>query len=473
MIKGRFLIAVFLIILPIFVYAQAPDTLWTRHYGGPVTDVARQIKETPEGNFIIVGYRVLPDPDGPRLYLLKTDENGDSIWTHTYINTSYEEGRSVVSLVDGGYLITGYSSGQYAVLKVDSMGNVLWHYDLGGGQGRSIEETSDGGFIIAGFKNIANFMDDIFIAKINNVGELIWSRNYGGVSDERAWDVKETLDGGFIIIGWTESFGAGNSDIYVLKTDSGGDTLWTRTYGYSSDDEGRSIIVKENGGYILAGKLSIPPSTGKIAALNIDASGDTIWTKTYYTAAMVANSICRTSDGAYALTGIGIYLVPSYSSCILKINSNGDSLWTKVLIDSTQDLYCQSILQASDGGYIVAGYHEIPDNGTDVFLCKLAADISGVDDNSTLMPAQTSLRQNYPNPFNAGTAISFTLSEGQDINLAVYDLLGRKIEVLLDGTAAAGSHSIIFDANRYPSGIYFYRLEADEHSETRKMVLLK
>ncbi|UCE65760.1 MAG: T9SS type A sorting domain-containing protein [Candidatus Zixiibacteriota bacterium] len=466
--KGFVLFAVLLIALQAAVFAQAPDTLWTKHYGGSRSDEAWQLKQTPDGGFIVVGYT----GNTKDILLLKTDSSGDWLWIRSYDFSGEDVGRSVEILEDGGFILTGVAGDSCTLLRTDSLGNEIWHTNLDSGYGRAIRVTSDGNFIIAGYKIVGGSSYQIYIAKAGSDGSLIWSKTYGGNEPEMAWDIRETPDGGFIILGWTESFGNGLADIYLLKTDSSGDTLWTRTYGNAYNDEGRSIIVKDDGGFVLAGKLSQDLDNYDISVINADSDGIEIWSDSYIQDGIsVANSIIPASGGGYVITGMKFD--SKFSSFIMKIRADGDSLWTKMLIDSTGNLYCRSIVQTEDGGYVIAGYHQIPNHGNDVFLCKLAPDITGTEDEITSLPDNITLQQNYPNPFNANTTISFRLAKPQNINLSVYDLLGRKVEVLLKGFIGAGNHKIKFDAGTYPSGLYFYRLEANNYSDTRMMLLLK
>ncbi|UCC79268.1 MAG: T9SS type A sorting domain-containing protein [Candidatus Zixiibacteriota bacterium] len=457
-----------LLVVPVYVNAQAPDTLWTRIYGYDDVDEAWQLKETSDGGFIIVGF----SQENDDIYLLKTDENGDTLWTSLLGFTSDDIGRSVEPLDDGGYIITGYAGGYIVLMKTDSLGNHLWHHYFDYGWGRAVRVTNDGGFVIAGYTMFGVNSEQIFIAKTDGEGNLVWSRAYGGPNAERAWDVRETPNGDFVVLGWTESFGMGRSDIYVIKTDSNGDSLWTRTYGSDGTDEGRSLLLKEDGGLIIAGKIYAPGTYVNMAIISTDSNGDTIWTKIFPEGDyQVANSITATSDGGYIFAAISSGY-PDISK-ILKIDSNGDSLWCHTLEFPTQDLYCRSIIQSSDGGYVIAGYSGYYSSLRDVFLCKLASDIVGVNDGTIRLPDQITLHQNYPNPFNANTTISFTLLEPRNIMLSIYDLLGRKISVLADGYFDAGIHDITFDAGDLTSGIYFYNLKTGDISETKSMILLK
>jgi hypothetical protein len=469
--KNQFLsFAVFVVAIWAGASAQAPDILWMKDYGGAWNDEAWQLKQTPDGGFIIVGF----SEDNDDIYLLKTNENGDTLWTSLLGFTSDDVGRSVEPLEDGGYILTGHAGGYIVLMKADSLGNHIWHHYLESGWGRAVRVTGDGGFIVAGFVSVEGNGLDIYLAKTNSDGDTIWSRTYGGTNPERPWDVRETSDGGFIVLGWTESYGLGNSDIYAIKTNADGDTLWTRTYGSSGADEGRSLVLKEDGGFVLAGKIYDSATNSDIAIINADANGDTIWTRIFPDEETeIANSIEATSDGNYILTGMIFGPDYMYSAFIMKIDAQGDSLWSRHIYDSGQNLYLRSIVQTSDGGYVAAGYHQVPGNYNDVFLVKLAPDITGIDEEVAVLPDKISLHQNYPNPFNAKTSISFELSRPGDITLTIYDLLGRKISVLTDGFYNAGSYCLTFDGSGLTSGVYFCRIAAGDKYETRTMVLLK
>jgi hypothetical protein len=445
------LLAAIVLITPLYTYAQAPDTLWTKHYGGPGFDEGWQVKNTPDGGYIIVGYTGVPTD----IYLIKTDSNGDTLWTNSFDYSDEDIGRSVEVLDDGGYIITGHAADSCVLIRTDSLGNELWHGYLDGEYGRAIRVTADGNFIVAGYKAIVDSSFQIYIAKTDSGGSLIWSKTYGGTEDEMAWDIRETADGGFVVLGWTESFGHGRSDTYLIKTDSNGDSLWTRTYGASYDDEGRSILVKEDGGFIIAGKISDNSGNTDIGVICTEPDGDTAWIRNYYEdGSNIGNSIASTYDDGYVIVGVKVSVRP-ISSSVIKINSNGDSLWSIKLRTPLQNLYCRSIVQSDDGGYVVAGFHYSQDYSNDVFLCKLAPDVVGVHEEIAFLPDNITLHQNYPNPFNASTTISFELTEPGNAVISIYDLLGRKIAVLAKGNFDAGAHDVTFDAGELTSGVYF------------------
>jgi len=461
---NKFMLVLFLGSLTVLSYAQAPDTLWTRHYGYSAEDQAWQLKQTNDGGFIVVGQTGSP----LSIYLLRTDANGDTIWTRSFDYTGIDIGRSVESLDDGGFILTGVSGESCLLIRTDSLGNELWHAFLDGSYGRAVRVTENSDFIVAGYREIDSYDDQLYIAKTNGSGELIWSKEYGGNGREIAWDIQETEDFGFVVLGWTAQRGSNYADIYLLKIDANGDSIWSKTYGNYSSDEGRSILIKDDGGFIIAGKIA-----SYKAVISTDQNGDTLWIKTYYDGDLsIANSIASTTDGGYILAGMTFsnYL---YSAFVMKINFAGDSLWSRIIEDPEQNLYLRSIVQTDDGGFVATGYYQMPNGYNDVFICKLAPDITGIENEAATFPDNITLHQNYPNPFNASTTISFELTEPGGIALTLYDLLGRKILILADRYFDVGIHDITFDAGELSSGVYFYNLKTGDINETKSMILLK
>ncbi|MEP7170786.1 MAG: T9SS type A sorting domain-containing protein, partial [Bacteroidota bacterium] len=143
-------------------------------------------------------------------------------------------------------------------IKTDSSGNLLWSKTFGGtgdDEGRSVQQTTDGGYIISGYKEKGSaFIDlDIYLIKTDSNGNLLWSKTIGGTGDEIGFSVQQTTDGGYIVLGITYSVGAGGLDVYLIKTDDNGNSLWTKTFGGTNDDWAGSVQQTTDGGYIITG----------------------------------------------------------------------------------------------------------------------------------------------------------------------------------------------------------------------------
>lgn len=181
----------------------------------------------------------------------------DSLWIKTYGGTSSDYGWSVQQTSDGGYIITGYTSsfgaGNVLLLKTNPFGDALWIMTFGGADheyGRSVQETTDGGYIIAGYTRSFGAGDgDVYLIKTDSSGDTLWTKTYGGTSYDYGWAVQQTTDGGYIVAGATLSFGAGVWDVYLIKTRSG-----------PGVDEHLPVDVSENqiSATIFSGPLQFP-----------------------------------------------------------------------------------------------------------------------------------------------------------------------------------------------------------------------
>ena len=205
-----------------------PDTLWTRTYGGSLGEIAYDIKQTSDGGFIIAGYTYSYGAGDADFYVIKADAAGDTQWTKTYGGINDETAHSVLELSDGGYVILGYTGSfghGYAdiyLVRTNCTGDTLWTRTYGGlfhDFGSEIQQTYDGGYIIAGrYSPVYGAVGDMYLVKTDSSGDTLWTKTYGGTGHDIAASVKQTTNGEYIIAGWTESFGAGNRDFYLVKT---------------------------------------------------------------------------------------------------------------------------------------------------------------------------------------------------------------------------------------------------------------
>jgi hypothetical protein len=257
---------------------------WWRTYGGTSSDWGSSVHQTSDGGYIIIGATASVGAGYDDVYLIKTDAAGDTVWTRTYGGAGDDCGYSVQPTSGGGYIVTGSTSLHAYLVKADASGDTLWTRTYGDtvwSAGNSVQQTTDGGYIVAGFAYSFRG-NDFYLIKTDGSGDALWTRTYGGADGDVANSVQQTTDGGYIIAGGTMSFGAGNLDVYLVKTDSSGDTLWTRTYGGTSYDEGYSVRQTLDSGYIIAGRTgSFGAGSADVYLIKTSASGDTLWTRTY------------------------------------------------------------------------------------------------------------------------------------------------------------------------------------------------
>jgi len=319
--------------------------------------------------------------------------------------------------------------------------------------------------------------DNFYVVKTDEQGDTLWTRTYGGSGNEDAYSIQQTTDGGYVIAGCTDSYGEGDNDFYVVKTDAQGDTLWTRTYGGIYSDVAYCIRQTTDGGYAVAGSAYSSGDTGSDAyVVKTDAQGDTLWTRTYGGSDYDrATCIQQTTDGGYAVAGSTFSFGAGGSdSYVVKTDAQGDTLWTRTYGGIDYDrAYC--IQQTTDGGYVLAGSTVSSGAGDhDYYVVKTGPDApNAAPERIATLPAGFVLEQNYPNPFNASTTISFDLPRAGHVLLIIFDLTGRSVATLTDETMSAGSHHLNFNAAALPSGIYVYRLTTNGVSQSRKLALLK
>jgi hypothetical protein len=382
--------AILCLLCSTLLFAQAPDTLWTRTYGGSDTETGWSVQQTTDGGYIIAGHTKSFGAGGHDVYLIKTDANGDTLWTRTYGGTGAERSYSVQQTKDGGYVIAGYTTStlfdlaDVYLIKTDANGDTLWTRTYGDtyyvDSGRSVQQTTDGGYIIAGhtFYTSGGSNSDIYLIKTDTSGNTLWTRTYGGSGAEYSESVQQTTDGGYIIAGYTNSFGADIYDVYLIKTDTSGNTLWTRTYGGNPFNMGLSVLQTIDSGYVIAGYTNSFGADGfDVYFIKADANGDTLWTRTYGGSNNdYGHSVHKSTDGGYVIAGctksfgaggLDVYLI--------KTDANGDTLWTRTYGGSGAETGW-SVQQTTDGGYIIAGYtNSFGAGDLDVWLIRIEAEL--------------------------------------------------------------------------------------------------
>jgi hypothetical protein len=356
----------------------AQQITFQKAYGGVDGDECYSVQQTTDGGYIMVG-----NTDGFGagiwlIYLIKTDAYGDTLWTKTIGGGGYDNGRSVQQTTDGGYIIAGYGdsfgTGGFNIylIRTDATGSLLWSKTFGGSPTdiytTSVQQTTDGGYIVTGNFGSSNG-DEVYLIKADANGDSLWTKTYGGVDDDNGHFVEQTNDGGYIITGETYSFGVGGSDVYLIKTDSVGNLLWSKTFGGTDDEVGFSVHQTTDGGYIIAGYYGSNGGGGMdIYLLKTDISGNLLWSKTL-SGGGVGFSVQQTTDGGYIVTG---YTGNSSASiCLIKTDASGNLLWSKTF-GGTYDDWAGSVQQTADGGYIITGYTQNYGAGgyNDVYLIK-------------------------------------------------------------------------------------------------------
>lgn len=556
------------------IYAQ--DSMWTKTFGGTNIDVAYAVEETNDEGYIIAGYtRSYGTTSGRNLWIFKTDKSGNLIWNKTFGGNSDDEGAAVKQTLDGGFIVAGYTSSFGAgakdvfVVKTDSLGNELWSRFFGGTsdeEAYGLEVLPDGGYLIgcATSSSTAGSRDG-WLLRLNSSGNSVWDKKIGGLSTDGIRDLKLTSDNSIIITGWTASDGAGAlGNAWLVKTDSLGNILFNKNFGGTDADRGLSVQQTSDGGYILTGyTASSGAGNDDLFLVKTDGSGNQTWAKTFGgTGRDYGNAVKQTSDGGYLIAGYTLSFGAGGDDLwIVKTDSTGTQLWNKTFGGTASDVAYSMDLTA-DGGYVIvghtlssgAGVHDawllrtmtetIPvelvsfsaiSNGTDINLNWATAtevnnhgfeiqrsrdktnfntvgfiegkgttneyqnyswkdknpnpginnyrlkqiDINGIFKYSDVIEIDSKpidsyrLGQNYPNPFNPSTVIRFGLPFSGKVNLTVYNSMGEVVKTLINTSMETGYHEVHFNAENLPSGLYFYKLQAGTFTQTKKMLLIK
>ena len=292
-------------------------------------------------------------------------------WNRTYGGTDNDSAYSVVQTSDGGYALAGttysFSVGGYDdfwLVKTDAAGNMQWNRTYGGADNDhiySIVQSSDGGYALAGWtRSFGAGQGDFWLGKTDAAGNMQWNRTYGGASNEGVYSVVQTSDGGYALAGYTNSFGAGGWDFWLVKTNSTGHHQWNRTYGGADYDYAWSIVQTSDGGYTLAGYTrSFGTGQDDFWLVKTNATGNHEWNQTYGgTDYDTARSVVQTSDGGYVLAGhTNSFGAGGEDFWLVKTDSAGNMVWNRTYGGTGTDRP-MSVIQTNDRGYALAGYTE-------------------------------------------------------------------------------------------------------------------
>ena len=364
---------------------------WTRVYGGSSLDVAHAVIQTSDGGFLLIGGTESFGAGARDFWLVKTDVDGNMEWNQTYGGPRADNGFSMVETGDGGYALAGSTrsfgaGGQNGwLVKTDVDGNMEWNQTYGGPNNDnlfSVVETGDGGYALAGFTlSYGAVGEDFWLVKADSSGNREWHKRYGGSSIDIARSVVKADDGGYLLAGSTESFGAGADDFWLVKVDSSGNHEWNRTYGGPNSDYAFSTVGTSDGGYALAGRTRSFGSGGTdFWLVKVDSSGNHEWNQTYGGTGndpahtLVEASLAGTVDGGYVLAGFTVsFGAGGQDGWLVKTDVDGNMEWNQTYGGAYDDVI-NSVAETSDKGYVLAGFTvSFGSGGQDFWLVKLAA----------------------------------------------------------------------------------------------------
>ncbi len=432
---------------------------WWQTFGGTERDEGTCVQQTSDGGYIVTGVTWSFGRIGERdMWLIKLDSLGHKEWDRTYEGGW---GKCVRPTNDKGYIIAGSR-----LIKTDASGDTIWVRTFGA-VGQCVQVTNDDNYIVVGAKSTA-----LWLTKINENGNTLWERTYqkGNYEDVGNY-VEQTSDDGYIITGvWIEEdpeLQYWKTGLWLLKTDSLGDTLWTRSYGgeeWGVDmDRGNCVRQTDDGGFIIAGNFD-----GYIL-IKTDGQGDTLWHKI---PTGEGRCVEQTLDGGYILTGgtkaATLLSEPGYNNLwLIKTDADGDTAWIREYGGGGTDAG-RYVEQTSDSGYIVTGYTWSFGAGVyDVYLLK-------TDSLGLLAISEPSIKEkqvDWEVVQSMGNNIQIRYSNRpQGFRANIYNSLGQKVDEL----HAVGSSGNVVWGLGYPSGVYFVRVaNRNKENNTARIVLIR
>lgn len=360
----------------------ANTTTYAKALGGSLGDYGNSLVQISGGGYVVAGTTASYGAGSDDVFVAKYDSNGNLIWNKTWGGTGSDNGTGIVQSSDGGYVISGYTNSYGAggfdslLLKFDSNGNLVWNKIWGGtlvDQATRIARTTDNGYVISGFTTSFGAGGyDILVLKYDVNGNLAWNKTWGGASSDLGYGITETNDGGCAIVGHAFGFGAGSNEVVVAKYDASGNLSWDKTWGGVQSDLGYSIVQTNDGGYAITGQTNTYGTAGDVFLIKLDNTGSLTWNKTWGGAnADSGDYLSKTSDDGFAITGYVSFLgAGDYDLFINKYDSTGSLAWSKTWGGATSDRG-SSVIQLSDNGFLTAGFTTNYGAGnTDLLLLK-------------------------------------------------------------------------------------------------------
>jgi hypothetical protein len=355
--------------------------------GGNRRDRGINLLQTSDGGYAIVGYTSSPDAVQEDVYLVRTDLQGEVLWSKTYGGEGKDNGWDILETEDRGFLIVGFTDSFGAgemdiyLVRTDANGSMLWERTFGGPEsefGWTMAPASDGGYVLAGqTDSFGEGNEDGYLVKVNAEGEEIWSQTFGGPQEDRLFSIDQSADSGFILTGTTRSFGAGNRDVYLVKTNDSGELVWMEVFGEDRDDVGHSVRQTIDSGYIVTGYTqSFGAKNYDTWLIKTDEAGNSRWQK-FFGEAGDDRTIYgeQTDDGGYIMIGY----TTSFGSIgldvlLMRTDSSGEVTWHKTFGGRAEDTG-YTVRQTADNGFVLTGEtYSSGEGGGDMYVIKVNQD---------------------------------------------------------------------------------------------------
>lgn len=456
------------------------------------------LAQTTDKGFVIVGTTQQGFNINDDIYLLKTDRYGKQEWNRIFEagknagseDTFDDEARDVLSSSDGNIVVLGISQQRIYLSKWTLEGEIIWEKFFGNNYGdqpsKFIQDSQGNLMVVGGTTNTPDNSKNILLLKIDpGSGDLLWRKDYGSSNIEEGFDITESADGGYLIVGNYQQ--QNDPNIYTVKIDNSGNLIWEKIYQASSKRGVNTICLTSDNGYITCGYTLTQDKGMQGFLLKLDHGGEVEWEKNFGENHVdFFSSVIQTEDGGFLSIGsINQFFSSEYvydDLWLLKSSYHGDLIWEKKIGGELNEKGTD-IIKTDNNGYAFIGETEsfTPESKIYFFQTNFADSVTGLKNSfADIIPVDFVLYQNYPNPFNPLTTIKFVIppstgnkSQKIYVKLNIFDILGNEVALLLDNSLSEGMYEVQFNAQHLATGIYFYHLVVGTIQQTKKMILIK
>ncbi len=363
------------------------DLLWTSLYGGSETEDVKELVQTADSSWIILGETNSVGAGSSDVWLICLDSNGDSLWSHTYGDALPQVAWALVPAADNGWLLVG---DQYVfgvtwwnawLERLDAVGNVLWSWLYASPLNDEVIAglPAEDGFLVAGHsESIGAGGGDQWLIHMNSAGDTLWTRSCGGSGVDHATFLLPATNSGSLLVGYSTSFTQAGQDVTLWRSDSQGDSLWFLTYGEEGPQAAQDVLPLAEGGWLLS--ISTQNHFGNsgddVWLLRIDADGQEVWSQFYSgTLNDEIHTLLPTAQGGWIMAGSRVLnQVNNYDFWLMGVDVGGDTLWSRTYGLPDREERLQAAIATSDGGCLLGGYVVVPQtNCCDWWILKVNA----------------------------------------------------------------------------------------------------
>lgn len=484
-------------------YAPAGDTVFTRIYSGSGSeeDKAFGIVVDRAENIYITGQLSVAGKS-TELVLLKYSNTGNLLWVKTFGDTTTakpDKGQALELDGYGNIYVTGYCIGDdgykdIIVQKYTPEGTLVWTTREDGdgnmdSEGNSIAVIDDF-VLVTGYTTSVNnaVLLDVITLKYNTDGILQWGEQYNGAGNKNdvAYGIACSDENSVYVAGYTTAGNdTANTSTLIIKYSKNGVLKWAKTYesgNQGSSDKAFGIIVDSENRIYITGQTGTQSDGLDYLTIRYGHSGTEQWVAKYNGPGHgndVANSISTLTNGEVVVTGASLGMNNNFDFATVTINKNSGEIQniSRYSMTANSNDIALDVATSTDNHIYVTGFSELSTDfqGNDFsYLTTISLDVNSDPDGiKTNVPNKFELFQNYPNPFNPSTNIKFHIPDKMMVNLVVYDIMGRVVDVLVSQNLEAGTYNITYKNTNLASGIYFYQLTAGEYKDVKKMTFVK